>query len=81
MSSEVFKKVQEIIVEQFEKKHDEITFEKSLVDDLGLDSLDMFDLICALEKEYDFHFERDMGSSIETVGDIVGQLERNITKE
>lgn len=78
MSSEVFKKVQEIIVEQFEKESSEITSDKLLVEDLGLDSLDMFDLICALEKEYNFHFERDMGSSIATVGDIVGQLEKNI---
>lgn len=80
MSSEVFEKVQEIIVVQFEKESSAITMDKSLVKDLGLDSLDMFDLICALEKEYGFHFEREMGSSIETVGDIVGQLERNINK-
>ncbi len=81
MNSDVFNKVQEIIVEQFEKEAHEITSDKLLVEDLGLDSLDMFDLICALEKEYGFHFERDMGSSIATVGDIVGQLERHITKE
>lgn len=80
MSSEVFKKVQEIIVEQFEKESSDITTDTLLVDDLGLDSLDMFDLICALEKEYDFHFERDMGSAIITVGDIVGQLEKHFSK-
>ncbi|MDD2829461.1 MAG: acyl carrier protein [Sulfuricurvum sp.] len=73
--SAVFEKVQEIIVEQFEKNPDEISADKRLVEDLELDSLDMFDLICALEKEYNFHFEREMGSSIETVGDIVAQLE------
>jgi acyl carrier protein len=81
MSSEVFNKVQEIIVEQFEKEAHEITSDKLLVEDLGLDSLDMFDLICALEKEYGFHFEREMGSSIGTVGDIVGQLEAHLTPE
>ncbi len=81
MSNEVFKKVQEIIVEQFEKEANEVTSEKRLVDDLGLDSLDMFDLICGLEKEYNFHFERDMGSAIETVDDIVEQLEKHITEE
>jgi acyl carrier protein len=75
MMSAVFEKVQEIIVEQFEKNPDEISADKRLVEDLELDSLDMFDLICALEKEYNFHFEREMGSSIETVGDIVAQLE------
>ncbi len=80
MNTEIFEKVQEIIVEQFEKKPDEITLEKSLVEDLELDSLDMFDLVCALEKEYDFHFERDKSSSITTVGDIVGQLEEHFSK-
>lgn len=79
--SAVLEKVQEIIVEQFEKNPDEVSSEKKLVEDLGLDSLDMFDLICALEKEYNFHFEREMGASIETVGDIVAQLEAATPKE
>jgi acyl carrier protein len=79
--SAIFDKVQEIIVEQFEKNPDEISADKRLVEDLELDSLDMFDLICALEKEYNFHFEREMGSSIGTVGDIVAQLEASIPKE
>lgn len=80
MNNDIFEKVQAIIVEQFEKNPEEITREKLLVEDLGLDSLDMFDLVCALEKEYDFHFERDMGTSIGTVGDIVGQLEKHFSK-
>lgn len=79
--SAVFEKIQEIIVEQFEKNPEDVTPEKRLVEDLELDSLDMFDLICALEKEYNFHFEREMGSSIATVGDIVAQLEAAIPKE
>jgi acyl carrier protein len=80
MSGEILKKIQEVIVEQFEKEPSTITSESLLIEDLELDSLDMFDLICALEKEYDFHFERDMGSAITTVGDIVEQLEKHITK-
>lgn len=79
--SAIFEKVREIIVEQFEKDPSDVTMEKSLVEDLGLDSLDMFDLICALEKEYGFHFEREMGSSIGTVGDIVSELEAHALKE
>lgn len=80
MSSELFRKVQEIIVNQFEKESSAITEDTLLTEGLGLDSLDMFDLICALEKEYNFNFERDMSSSIATVGDIVGQLEKHISK-
>ena len=79
--SAVFDTIKEIIVEQFEKNPDDITIDKRLVEDLELDSLDMFDLICALEKEYSFHCEREMGGSIETVGDIVKQLEAHAPKE
>lgn len=75
--SSIFEKVQNIMVEQFEKSPSEVTLESSLIDDLGLDSLDMFDMICALEKEFGFHFDRDMGASIATVGDIVKMLETN----
>lgn len=80
MSSVMFEKVQNIIVEQFEKSPSEVTMESSLVDDLGLDSLDMFDMICALEKEFSFHFDRDMGASIATVGDVVRMLESNFSE-
>lgn len=79
--SAIFDKVQEVIVEQFEKNRDDISMDKRLVEDLELDSLDMFDLICALEKEYNFYFVREMGSSIVTVGDIVAQLEASIPKK
>ncbi|MEJ2437300.1 MAG: acyl carrier protein [Sulfurovaceae bacterium] len=75
MQSDTAKRVQEIIVEQFEKKPEDVTVDKSLLDDLELDSLDIFDLICALEDEYGFHFEREMESSINTVGDIITQIE------
>ena len=80
MKNDVFEKVQAIIVEQFEKEPQEVTPDKLLVEDLELDSLDMFDFVCALEKEYDFHFEREMGSSVGTVGDIVEQLEKHLSK-
>lgn len=75
MNDAVFQKIKDIIVEQFEKNPEDISMDKSLLDDLGLDSLDIFDLICALEDEYGFHFERQMESSINTVGDVVAQIE------
>lgn len=75
MNDAVFQKVKDIIVEQFEKNPEDISMDKTLLDDLGLDSLDIFDLICALEDEYGFHFERQMESSINTVGDVVAQID------
>ena len=81
MKSEITKKVQEIIVKQFEKDLADITLDKSLEEDLELDSLDMFDLICALEAEYNFTFEREMGESIKTVGDIIDKILEHAPKE
>ncbi|MDD5358919.1 MAG: acyl carrier protein [Sulfurovaceae bacterium] len=75
MNDAVFQKVKDIIVGQFEKNPEDISMDKTLLDDLGLDSLDIFDLICALEDEYGFHFERQMESSINTVGDVVAQID------
>lgn len=80
MNNDVYEKVKAIIVELFEKDPEEVTREKLLMEDLELDSLDMFDFACELEKEYDFNFEKDMGPSIGTVGDIVGQLEKHLSK-
>lgn len=81
MDNLVFQKVKNIIVEQFEKNPEGISMDKSLLDDLGLDSLDIFDLICALEDEYGFHFERQMESSINTVGDVVTQIEAYLSQK
>ncbi len=81
MDNLVFQKVKSIIVKQFEKNPEDISMDKSLLDDLGLDSLDIFDLICALEDEYGFHFERQMESSINTVGDVVTQIEAYLSQK
>lgn len=81
MDNLVFQKVKSIIVKQFEKNPEDISMDKSLLDDLGLDSLDIFDLICALEDEYGFYFERQMESSINTVGDVVMQIEAYLSQK
>jgi acyl carrier protein len=77
----VFQEVKNIIVEQFEKKPEEVTVDSKLSDDLELDSLDIFDLICALEDKYGFHFERQMDSSINTIGDIVVLIEAYLSQK
>jgi acyl carrier protein len=81
MQSDVAKKVREIIVEQFEKNPEDVTADKDLLEDLELDSLDIFDLICALEDEYGFHFKREMESSINTVGDVITQIETFLSQK
>ena len=52
-SEEVFEKVKEIIVEQLGVEETAVTLEASFIDDLGADSLDIVELVMALEEEFD----------------------------
>ena len=52
-SEEIFDKVKEIIIEQLGVTESSITMEASFIDDLGADSLDIVELIMALEEEFD----------------------------
>lgn len=67
----IFKKVKNIISEQLGIDAEEITMESSFVDDLGADSLDIVELIMALETEFDLEIPDEEAESINAVGDIV----------
>lgn len=67
----VFEKVREIIVEQLGVEEDEVTVESSFIDDLGADSLDIVELIMALEEEFDMEIPDEEAEKISAVGDVV----------
>lgn len=67
----VFDKVKELIAEQLDVKADDITETSNIQDDLGADSLDVVDLVMALEDEFDVEIPEDQVENIKTVGDIV----------
>lgn len=67
----VFEKVKDIIVEQLGVDESEITMEASFIDDLGADSLDIVELIMALEEEFDLEIPDKEAEKITTVGDAV----------
>lgn len=67
----VFEKVREIIVEQLGVEEDEVTIESSFIDDLGADSLDIVELIMALEEEFDMEIPDEEAEKISLVGDVV----------
>ncbi|KGK88478.1 MULTISPECIES: acyl carrier protein [Clostridium] len=67
----IFKKVKNIISEQLGIDAEEISMESSFVDDLGADSLDVVELIMALETEFDLEIPDEEAENINTVGDIV----------
>lgn len=66
-----FEKVKDIISEQLGINADEVTMESSFVDDLGADSLDVVELIMALETEFDLEIPDEDAEKVSTVGDVV----------
>lgn len=74
-AQEVLAKMQELIGEQFAVDADEITMETSFDEDLGADSVDLVELIMAMEEEFDVGevAEEDL-AELKTVGDCVNYL-------
>ena len=76
-SEEVFDKVKEIIVEQLGVAENAVNMEASFIDDLGADSLDIVELIMALEEEFDIEIPDSDAEKVVTVGDVVDYLKDN----
>ncbi|MCI5845149.1 MAG: acyl carrier protein [Oscillospiraceae bacterium] len=66
-----FDKIKEMIVDQLDVEADEVTMDASIQDDLGADSLDIVDLVMAVEDEFEVKIEDDVVEGMKTVGDIV----------
>ena len=66
-----FEKLQTIIGEVLNIEPDEITMESTFVDDLGADSLDLFELVMAFEEEYGIEIPSEDLEKLATVGDVV----------
>jgi acyl carrier protein len=74
---DVLEKVKEIIVEQLGVDEEEVTIQASFVDDLGADSLDIVELVMALEEEFDLEIPDEDAEKIRTVGDAVNYIKEN----
>lgn len=70
----ILEKVKEILVEELDVEEDSITLESKIKEDLGADSLDLFELINRLEDELNVTIEEDDYGKLITVGDIVNYL-------
>ena len=72
---EIFKTMQDLIAEQFAIDTDEISMESSFVDDLGADSVDLVELVMAMEEEFDIgEIDEEDLTALKTVGDCVRYL-------
>ena len=70
----MLEKMKEIIADQLSVSEDEVTLEASFKDDLDADSLDLFELVMALEEEYDVEIPSDYLAELNTVGDVINYL-------
>ena len=77
-SEEVLEKVKGIIVEQLGVAENSVTLEASFIDDLGADSLDIVELIMALEEEFDMEIPDADAEKIVTVGDVVEYIREHV---
>lgn len=71
----VFDKVKEILVDELDLEANEIKLESRLLEDLDADSLDVVELIMALEDAFDMEIPDEDTANIKTVGDIVQYIE------
>ena len=69
-----FEKLKKIIAEVLNVDEEEITMETTFVDDLGADSLDLFELVMALEDEYNVEIPAEELTDLNTVGDVIEYL-------
>jgi acyl carrier protein len=76
----VEKRVKEIIVEQLGVNESEVAPEAKFVDDLGADSLDLVELVMALEEEYNMEISDEDAEKILTVGDAIEYIKSHAAK-
>ena len=77
-SEEILEKVKAIIVEQLGVADTAVTMEASFIDDLGADSLDIVELVMAIEEEFDIEIPDSDAEKVVTVGDFVDYIKENV---
>lgn len=72
----IFDEVRDIVANKLSKDASEISADSSFIDDLGADSLDLADLVMAVEEHYHLDFANEDTDQFKTVGDVVAAIER-----
>ena len=75
-----FEKLKDIIVDVMGCNTYEITMDTTFVDDLGADSLDIFQIIMGIEDAFDIEIENEDAEKIATVGDAVEQIKNAVNQ-
>ena len=77
-TEEVFERVKKIIIEQLGTEDTAVNMDASFLDDLGADSLDIVELVMALEEEFDIEIPDTDAEKVVTVGDVVEFIKENV---
>ncbi len=77
----LLEKIKDIVVTQFNVEASNINIETSFRDDLNADSLDLVELIMALEDEFGLEIEDEDLDSIKTLGDALEYIKRNLNED
>jgi acyl carrier protein len=72
----IFDEVKEVVVEQLNVNPDEVTLEADFVENLGADSLDVVELVMALEEKFEIEIPDSDAENIKTVKDVVDYIEK-----
>ena len=75
-----FEKLQEIVSDVLNVNKDEITMESTFVDDLGADSLDVFQIVMGIEEEFDIQIEAEEAEHIVSVEDAVEAIKKKLAE-
>jgi acyl carrier protein len=73
-----FEKLKEIIIDVLNVSEEDIKMETTFVDDLGADSLDIFQIIMGIEEAFDIEIENEDAEKIVSVGDAVEQIKNAV---
>ena len=76
--SEIADRIMEIVAEKMDKPKEEISPEKSFVNDLGADSLDTVELMMDIEDEFDLSIPEEEAQKIETIGHAIKYVEEHV---
>jgi acyl carrier protein len=72
----IFDEIKEVVVEQLNVNSDEVKLEANFVEDLGADSLDVVELVMALEEKFEIEIPDEDAEGIKTVKDVVDYIEK-----
>ncbi|HHU12537.1 MAG TPA: acyl carrier protein [Clostridiaceae bacterium] len=77
-TEQIFERVQMILVDQLSVEKENVTMNANFIDDLNADSLDIVELVMAMEQEFDISIPDEEAERIRTVGDAINFIKTNV---